>query len=75
MKTLFDVLNKNLDSKYKSIDDMIADGANLNGKIIMQTVYQYMLYQEQVNRLNPDLIKIAINTLTTNKAKENNRDV
>ena len=75
MKTLFDVLNKNLGSKYKSIDDMIADGANLNGKIIMQTVYQYMLYQEQVNRLNPDIIKIAINTLTTNKAKENNRDV
>ena len=75
MKTLFDVLNKNLDSKYKSIDDMIADGANLNGKIIMQTVYQYMLYQEQVSRLNPDSIKIAINTLTTNKAKENNRDV
>lgn len=63
MITLFQVLNKNLEKKYKNIDEMIADGSNLDGKIIMQTLYQYMLYQEQLNRVNPDVIKIAINVL------------
>lgn len=67
MKSLFDVLKKNLGKDYKDIDEMIADGANLDGKIIIQTVYQYMLYQEQINRLDPEMIKIAINTLMTQK--------
>lgn len=73
MKTLFDVLKKNLEKDYKDIDAMIADGANLDGKIIIQTVYQYMLYQEQINRLDPDMIKVAYNALKA--AKENKEDV
>ena len=63
MKGLFEVLNKNLGKDYKNIDEMIEDGANLDGEIIMQTVYQYMLYQEQLNRIDPELIKIAINVI------------
>lgn len=73
MKSLFEVLNKNLGKDYKNIDEMIADGANLDGKIIIQTVYQYMLYQEQINRLNPDMIKVAYNALKA--AKGNKKDV
>lgn len=53
---------------------MIADGANLDGEIIMQTVYQYMLYQEQLNRIDPELIKIAINVIKE-KAGEEKQDV
>lgn len=74
MKSLFEVLNKNLGANYKNIDEMIADGANLDGKIIIQTVYQYMLYQEQINRLDPETIKIAINTLRA-QVKEKEQDV
>ena len=74
MKSLFEVLNKNLEKDYKNIDEMIADGANLDGKIIMQTVYQYMLYQEQLNRIDPELIKIAINVIKE-KAGEEKQDV
>ena len=74
MKSLFEVLNKNLGKDYKNIDEMIADGANLDGKIVMQTVYQYMLYQEQLNRIDPELIKIAINVIKE-KAGEEKQDV
>lgn len=74
MKSLFEVLNKNLGKDYKSIDEIIADGANLDGEIIMQTVYQYMLYQEQLNRIDPELIKIAINVIKE-KAGEEKQDV
>lgn len=74
MKSLFEVLNKNLEKDYKNIDEMIADGANLDGKIVMQTVYQYMLYQEQLNRIDPELIKIAINVIKE-KAGEEKQDV
>ena len=73
MKTLFDVLKKNLGKDYKNIDEMIVDGENLDGKIIIQTVYQYMLYQEQINRLDPNMIKVVYNALK--ETKENKKDV
>lgn len=71
MKSLFEVLNKNLEKDYKNIDEMIADGANLDGKIVMQTVYQYMLYQEQLNRIDPEIINIAINVIKEKAGEDN----
>ena len=73
MKSLFEVLKDNLGKDYKDIDEMIADGPNLDGKVIIQTVYQYMLYQEQIIRLDPNMSKVAYNALKA--AKEEKKDV
>jgi len=67
MKTLFEVLKTNLGKDYKNIDEMLKNGANIDGKIIIQTVYQYILYQEQINRVDPNVIKVAMNVLKEQK--------
>lgn len=49
MKNLLDVMNENLGKNYKTVSEYGKDAKNIDMKIVAQTLYQYMLYQEAID--------------------------
>lgn len=69
MEKLFDVMKRNLGKDYKDVVEFNADINNVDMKIVAETLYQYMYYQEAVSSLNVDNFKTYIDIIKT--AKEN----
>lgn len=61
MKNLLQVLSDNLGKEYKTTSDFKKDAANIDMKVLAETVYQYMDYQQAIdlvdmNKFKPTLI-------------------
>ena len=69
MEKLFDVMKRNLGKDYKDVAEFNADINNVDMKIVAETMYQYMYYQEAVSGLNVDNFKKYIEIIKS--AKEN----
>jgi len=61
MKTLLELLNENLGKNYKTVAEYGADAGNIDMKIVAETLYQYMLYQEAVCNANMEQFKVKLN--------------
>ena len=70
METLFELMKKNLGKNYKTVADFNKDINNIDMKVVAETMYQYMYYQEAIASLDTDRFKTYINILKD--AKENN---
>ena len=60
MKNLLDVMNENLGKNYKTVADYGKDSKNIDMKIVAQTLYQYMLYQEAIDNTNMEQFKVKL---------------
>ncbi len=61
MKNLLEVLSDNLGKNYKTTGDFRADAKNIDMKVLAETVYQYMDYQQAIdlvdmNKFKPTMI-------------------
>lgn len=69
MESLFNLMKRNLGKDYKNVAEFNQDINNVDMKIVAETLYQYMYYQEAVSNLNVDNFKTYIEILKA--AKEN----
>ena len=69
LESLFDLMKRNLGKDYKNVAEFNQDINNVDMKIVAETLYQYMYYQEAVSNLNVDNFKTYIEILKA--AKEN----
>lgn len=69
MESLFDLMKRNLGKDYKNVAEFNQDINNVDMKIVAETLYKYMYYQEAVSNLNVDNFKTYIEILKA--AKEN----
>lgn len=60
MKTLLEVLNKNLGTDFKTVAEYGANAKNIDMKVVAQTLYQYIYYQEAIENANIDNFKVEI---------------
>lgn len=60
MKTLLEVLNKNLGTEFKTVAEYGANAKNIDMKVVAQTLYQYMYYQEVIENANIDNFKVEL---------------
>nr|DAV24487.1 MAG TPA: hypothetical protein [Caudoviricetes sp.] len=61
MKSLLNVMNKNLGTNFKTVAEYGANADKIDMKIVAETLYQYMLYQESINRIDVDSFKVRLN--------------
>lgn len=71
MKTLLQLMNKNLGTDFKKVSEYGASADKIDMKIVAKTLYQYMLYQETIQNIDPDEIKIVLD-IKNNGDKKNN---
>lgn len=61
MKNLLDVMNENLGTNFKSVKEYGDNAQNIDMKIVAETLYQYMSYQETIDKVNMDVFKVKLN--------------
>lgn len=61
MKNLLDVMNKNLGTNFKTVAEYGANADKIDMVIVAQTLYQYMLYQESIDKADMDTFKVQLN--------------
>lgn len=61
MKNLLDVMNKNLGTNFKTVAEYGATADKIDMVIVAQTLYQYMLYQESIDKADIDTFKVQLN--------------
>lgn len=61
MKNLLDLMNENLNKNYKTVAEYGKDTANIDMKIVAETLYQYMLYQEAIDKADMESFKVKLN--------------
>lgn len=61
MKSLLNVMNKNLGTNFKTVAEYGANADKIDMKIVAETLYQYMLYQESIKRIDVDSFKVRLN--------------
>ncbi|MBP3463804.1 MAG: hypothetical protein J6K45_04915 [Clostridia bacterium] len=57
MKNLLEVLSDNLGKKYKTTADFRADAKNIDMKVLAETMYQYMDYQQAIDLVDMSKFK------------------
>lgn len=60
MKSLLNVMNKNLETNFKTVAEYGANADKIDMKIVAETLYQYMLYQETIDRADIDSFKVKL---------------
>lgn len=60
MKSLLNVMNKNLGTNFKTVAEYGANADKIDMKIVAETLYQYMLYQEAIDRADIDSFKVKL---------------
>lgn len=60
MKNLLEVMNENLGKNYKTVAEYGKDVGNVDMKIVAETLYQYMLYQEAIDNADMNTFKIRL---------------
>lgn len=61
MKNLLEVMNKNLGTDFKTVAEYGANADKIDMVVVAQTLYQYMLYQESIDKVNMDNFKVQLN--------------
>lgn len=61
MKNLLEVMNKNLGTNFKTVAEYGANADKIDMVIVAQTLYQYMLYQESIDKADIDAFKVQLN--------------
>lgn len=67
MEKLFDLMKKNLGKDYKTVSDFNNDINNVDMKIVAETMYQYMYYQEAISNADIDSFKTYIDIVKEKK--------
>lgn len=60
MKSLLNVMNKNLGTNFKTVAEYSANADKIDMKIVAETLYQYILYQEVIDRADIDSFKVKL---------------
>ena len=60
MINLLEVINKNLGKDYKTVSEYAKDVENIDMRIVAQTLYQYMLYQEAIDKADIEKFKVEL---------------
>lgn len=61
MKNLLDVMNENLGTSFKTVAEYGANADKIDMKIVAETLYQYMLYQEAIDKADMNSFKVRLN--------------
>lgn len=61
MKNLLEVMNKNLGTNFKTVAEYGANADKIDMTIVAQTLYQYMLYQESIDKADMNTFKVKLN--------------
>lgn len=61
MKNLLDVMNENLGTSFKTVAEYGANADKIDMKIVAETLYQYMLYQEAIDKADVNSFKVKLN--------------
>lgn len=61
MKNLLDVMNKNLGTNFKTVAEYGANADKIDMKIVAETLYQYMYYQEAIDKADINSFKVRLN--------------
>ncbi len=67
MEKLFDLMKKNLGKDYKTVSEFNEDINNVDMKIVAETMYQYMYYQETISNVDIDRFKTYIDIVKERK--------
>lgn len=60
MKNLLDLMNENLGTNFKTVAEYGANADKINMKVVAETLYQYMNYQEAINKANMETFKVKL---------------
>lgn len=60
MKNLLDLMNENLGTNFKTVAEYGANAEKIDMKIVAETLYQYMNYQEVIDKTNMDMFKVNL---------------
>ena len=60
MKNLLEVMNENLGTNFKTVAEYGATAKDIDMKIVAQTIYQYMNYQEAIDKTNMEQFKVKL---------------
>lgn len=60
MKNLLELMNENLGTNFKTVAEYGANAKNIDMKVVAETLYQYMNYQEAIDRANMQTFKINL---------------
>ncbi len=60
MKNLLDLMNENLGTNFKTVAEYGANAKNIDMKIVAETLYQYMNYQETIDKVNMEAFKVKL---------------
>ena len=60
MKNLLDLMNENLGTSFKTVAEYGANAGKIDMKIVAETLYQYMNYQEAIDKANMDIFKVKL---------------
>lgn len=61
MKNLLDVMNENLGTSFKTVAEYGANADKIDMKVVAETLYQYMLYQEAIDKVDMNSFKVKLN--------------
>lgn len=61
MKNLLDVMNENLGTSFKTVAEYGANADKIDMKIVAETLYQYMFYQEAIDKADVNSFKVKLN--------------
>ena len=70
MDTLFDLMKRNLGKDYKTVAEFNQDINNVDMKVVAETMYQYMYYQEAIATLDIERFKTYINIIKNSKGND-----
>lgn len=66
MKNLLDLMNENLGTNFKTVAEYGANADKIDMKVVAETMYQYMNYQEAISKADLNAFKV---NLTIKKEK------
>lgn len=60
MKNLLEVMNNNLGTNFRTVAEYGANADKIDMIIVAQTLYQYMLYQESIDKVDMNNFKVQL---------------
>nr|DAV68459.1 MAG TPA: hypothetical protein [Caudoviricetes sp.] len=60
MKNLLEVMNNNLGTNFRTVAEYGANADKIDMTIVAQTLYQYMLYQESIDKVDMNNFKVQL---------------
>lgn len=60
MKNLLDLMNENLGTNFKTVTEYGANAGKIDMKVVAETMYQYMNYQEAISKVDLNAFKVNL---------------